>query len=88
MSGNTLKVETDERVLLSTEKQENKDGKIRTFLNNLSFLSQVVFVFFLQRGSTRFVWDCGKYRSLRASNRAQGKARGPKLPCKLPLQLS
>lgn len=57
MSGNTLKVETDERVLLSTEKQENKDGKIRTFLNNLSFLSQVVFLFFfLQRGSTRFVW--------------------------------
>lgn len=46
MSGNTLKVETDERVLLSTEKQENKDGKIRTFLHSLSFLSQVVFVFF------------------------------------------
>lgn len=45
MSGNTLKVETDERVLLSTEKQENKDGKIRTFLHNLSFLSQVVLFF-------------------------------------------
>lgn len=57
-------------VLSRTQKQENKDGKIRTFVSNLSSLSQD----FIQKGSTLFVWDCGKYRSLRASSKAQGKA--------------
>lgn len=46
--------------------QVNENGKIRMFVHNLKFLS----LYFLQNGSTRFVGDCGKYKSLRASGKA------------------
>lgn len=44
-----MQQKTEKKIVLSrTQKQENKDGKIRTSVSNLSSLSQD----FIQKGST------------------------------------